>query len=826
MKLCGLELEQFRKFDRPIRIGGLTGGLNLVVGPNEMGKSTLFAALRAALFERHRSQAQAVKSLQPAGHEGASPRVALEFEIGRRRYRIEKRFLRRPSAELALPDGRRLHGELAEEAMEELLAGAPTEGQMGGRRAVAEGQGVWSLLWVAQGQSFALPEIAPGAHGALQAALDAELGEILAGDHGAALVRALEQALQELIYKSGAPRGRYKEAEDGRQALELEAADLEARRGELERDLDDLDNVRADFERLRAEHGAGREAAALAELAAVSDRLKLQRSELEAADADLKAKRAGLDKALTEQARRQALTAELATLDVELAEAKVALADATVGAEAAAALASEQTGRVEDLQATVDQTSAHQRSLQRLVQAVRARDASRAALQAAATEVVFEIEPDAAARVRVDGRPLGEPSGSLRMVDPLTITIEGVGRIAVRPVVADRRRLQSSLRQAERQIVREVEVLGLRAPSKNRQLELGLTAGGAPAEIAVPLGAEAASQRSWPEVHALETALAEADRQVESLVAKLRPGRQELDRAVEDRHRQEATRAQAVARLAQTERRLEQLRAELAAGEEAADAADLATSIAELQVRVGIAEQRLRGLQEQAPPESLEELEQRMAGLRATVERRAGVLRERELAVERLRERIQVVSGGGLDERLAGARRRLDELARECSRYQREVEALKLLLRLLHDAERDAKERYVGPVVRRLSPYLQALFPGAELQIDDSFRITAVARGGAPEPFERLSDGTREQVAILARLAFAELLADQGRPAVVVLDDALVFSDDQRIEQMFEILAQAGEKLQIIVLTCREQVFRRLPAHRLRLETVAPLAVQ
>ena len=71
---------------------------------------------------------------------------------------------------------------------------------------------------------------------------------------------------------------------------------------------------------------------------------------------------------------------------------------------------------------------------------------------------------------------------------------------------------------------------------------------------------------------------------------------------------------------------------------------------------------------------------------------------------------------------------------------------------------------------------------------------------------------------MLTRLAFAELLADQGRPAVVVLDDALVFSDDRRIEQMFDILVRAAAKLQIILLTCRERVFADLPAQRLCLE--------
>ncbi len=570
------------------------------------------------------------------------------------------------------------------------------------------------------------------------------------------------------------------------------------------------------------------EAAALAELATRRDRLKVQDVELREADADLKAQRAELDQAVAEQTRRQALSAELAAAEAELAEATVASTDATAAAAAAEALASEQAGKVERLQATLDQAQHHQQGLQRLIQAIRQRDAGRAALQAAASEVALELEPAALDRVRIDGRPLDRPQRSLRIVEPLTITLEGIGRITIRPVVPDRRRLQASVREAERQIGRELEVLGLRPPSPEaRQLEFELATG-------APTGALAGAGRRpepetalvWPESAAAESAQAEAGRRIDDLAAQLRPARRELDRSVEDRHRQDAARAQAVARRTQAERRIEQLRAERAAAERAVDAAGLATRIAELQGRVAVAGQRLRQLQEQAPPESLEALERQMTTLRTTMEQRTAALRERELALERLRERVQVVSGGGLDERLAGARRRCDELALEAARYRREVEALELLLRLLRDAERNAKERYVGPLVRRLRPYLEALFPGAGLEIDESFRIIAVARSGAPEPFERLSDGTREQIAILARLAFAELLADQGRPAVVVLDDALAFSDDRRIEQMFEILARAGGNVQIIVMTCRERVFRGLAAHRLRLEAVEALGVR
>jgi uncharacterized protein YhaN len=53
-----------------------------------------------------------------------------------------------------------------------------------------------------------------------------------------------------------------------------------------------------------------------------------------------------------------------------------------------------------------------------------------------------------------------------------------------------------------------------------------------------------------------------------------------------------------------------------------------------------------------------------------------------------------------------------------------------------------------------------------------------------------------------------------------VLDDALVFADDQRIRRMFEILQRTAERIQILVLTCREQLFQDLPATRLHLEAV------
>mgnify|MGYP000014634806 FL=1 len=75
---------------------------------------------------------------------------------------------------------------------------------------------------------------------------------------------------------------------------------------------------------------------------------------------------------------------------------------------------------------------------------------------------------------------------------------------------------------------------------------------------------------------------------------------------------------------------------------------------------------------------------------------------------------------------------------------------------------------------------------------------------------------------MLVRLAFARLLAATGRTAPVILDDALVFTDDDRIERMFDALHRQASDMQIIVLTCRQRAFRALGGQALRLQTVDP----
>lgn len=94
--------------------------------------------------------------------------------------------------------------------------------------------------------------------------------------------------------------------------------------------------------------------------------------------------------------------------------------------------------------------------------------------------------------------------------------------------------------------------------------------------------------------------------------------------------------------------------------------------------------------------------------------------------------------------------------------------------------------------------------------------------GPAAEDFARLSAGTQEQIAVLVRLAMGAMIAERGQDVPIILDDALVFSDDDRIEQMFDALNRAGRIQQVIVLTCRLRAFAALGGRQLEIAAAPP----
>ena len=65
MKIDALRVAAFKRFTEPVAIEDFGDGLNVLAGPNEMGKSTLFRALEAAFLVRHKVTGTVLSDMRP-----------------------------------------------------------------------------------------------------------------------------------------------------------------------------------------------------------------------------------------------------------------------------------------------------------------------------------------------------------------------------------------------------------------------------------------------------------------------------------------------------------------------------------------------------------------------------------------------------------------------------------------------------------------------------------------------------------------------------------------------------------------------------------------
>ncbi|MGH7116655.1 MAG: AAA family ATPase, partial [Stellaceae bacterium] len=146
MKIRSLELRNFRKFVGAVRIDGIGDGLNILVGPNEHGKSTLLEAINGVIFEKATAQSERTRGFRHFCN-GTVPQVELGFDLDGTRWTVAKRFAGQPGrAVLTGANGRRFDGDAAETELQKLLGFA--------RGPRSSEPGIWGTLWVQQGKSF------------------------------------------------------------------------------------------------------------------------------------------------------------------------------------------------------------------------------------------------------------------------------------------------------------------------------------------------------------------------------------------------------------------------------------------------------------------------------------------------------------------------------------------------------------------------------------------------------------------------------------------------------------------------------------------------
>ena len=194
--------------------------------------------------------------------------------------------------------------------------------------------------------------------------------------------------------------------------------------------------------------------------------------------------------------------------------------------------------------------------------------------------------------------------------------------------------------------------------------------------------------------------------------------------------------------------------------------ADLSTVLQEKAEACRRAQATLAGCRSAVQTLNPEEVRLRLQNTEEAWERTQSDIERLKSQARDLEVELRTMGQTGLGEELQEKEGELTRARDDAARIEREAKATHLLLETLRAAERQAKENFLGPVRERIKPYLKLLFPNEEVLLaDDHVSISHLRRNGVDEPFE--------QLAVLTRLAFAELLRDKGRPAAVMLDDAL-----------------------------------------------------
>jgi uncharacterized protein YhaN len=263
---------------------------------------------------------------------------------------------------------------------------------------------------------------------------------------------------------------------------------------------------------------------------------------------------------------------------------------------------------------------------------------------------------------------------------------------------------------------------------------------------------------------------------VEPLVGELETLHNELDN-VEDQHvrlrtqMQQYVQARAALRAGAGEEGLDGLRARL----EALDPDKIQRLLDDAETALGALQAQRDGVNEQ-----LGGIAERIAHLEGD-----GELSELLLEREQARSKLVTAVNAWAEYTVAAA---LFDQARKVYEEQRQPQVLRLASRYFHGMTGGAYERVLAPLGE------------IDLQVEET------GRGQRKGP-EALSRGTKEQLYLAMRLALAAVYAEQLVALPLVADDILVNFDDRRRAAAASLLGEyAAEGIQVIAFTCHRRL--------------------
>ena len=190
-----------------------------------------------------------------------------------------------------------------------------------------------------------------------------------------------------------------------------------------------------------------------------------------------------------------------------------------------------------------------------------------------------------------------------------------------------------------------------------------------------------------------------------------------------------------------------------------------------------------------------------------TLEQVAAQLPQTALLLQSVQSRLDTLTGqlrslGSADDVKAQLARRQQETRQLLEEY----DAVALAMTVLDEANTTLQNRF-SPALGARAAEIFAKITGGRYQkvlLSRDFSLETDSEG-AQRSVQLLSQGASDQLYLAVRLAICDMVLPEEKHVPLILDDALLSFDDERLHAALDYLLEESEKRQILLFTCQKR---------------------
>ena len=190
-----------------------------------------------------------------------------------------------------------------------------------------------------------------------------------------------------------------------------------------------------------------------------------------------------------------------------------------------------------------------------------------------------------------------------------------------------------------------------------------------------------------------------------------------------------------------------------------------------------------------------------------TLEQVAAQLPQTALLLQSVQSRLDTLTGqlrslGSADD----VKAQLSQRQQEMRQLLEEYDAVALAMTVLDEANTTLQNRF-SPALGARAAEIFAKITGGRYQkvlLSRDFSLETDSEG-AQRSVQLLSQGASDQLYLAVRLAICDMVLPEEKHVPLILDDALLSFDDERLHAALDYLLEESEKRQILLFTCQKR---------------------